>query len=99
MASPTNPNRRHFLAVAIGSTSIATGRWDEEKPEEEVTPAEDLMREHGLLKRILLIYAEAVSRLDAGSDFHPEAISESAGIIRSFIEDYHERLEEEHLFP
>jgi len=29
-----------------------------EEGEEEVTPTEDLMREHGLLQRILLIYDE-----------------------------------------
>ena len=29
------------------------------KPAEEVSPPEDLMREHGVLKRILLIYGEA----------------------------------------
>jgi len=26
---------------------------------EEVSPAEDLMREHGVLKRVLLVYGEA----------------------------------------
>jgi hypothetical protein len=33
-------------------------------PEEEVpvTPPEDLMREHGVLKRILLIYREGIRR-------------------------------------
>ena len=57
------------------------------------------MREHGVLKRVLLVYGEALRRLDAKEDLPPEALAESAGIIRNFIEDYHERLEENFLFP
>ena len=57
------------------------------------------MREHGVLKRVLLVYDEAVRRLDAGTDLPPETIADSAGIIRTFIEDYHEKLEENFLFP
>ncbi len=66
---------------------------------QEISPAEDLMREHGVLKRILLIYGEAIRRINAGEELQPTAVADAAGIIRSFIEDYHERLEEEHLFP
>lgn len=67
--------------------------------EEDVSPAEDLMREHGLLKRVLLVYGEAVRRLESSEDLPPEALIDAAGIIRTFIEDYHEKLEEEFLFP
>ena len=67
--------------------------------EEDVSPAEDLMREHGLLNRILLVYDEAVRRLGAEEDLPPAPIREAAGLIRTFIEDYHEKLEETHLFP
>src|SRR5260370_6301037 len=66
---------------------------------EEVSPPEDLMREHGVLKRVLLVYAEVLRRIDAKQDFPPEALADGAGIIRSFIEDYHEKLEEDFLFP
>jgi hemerythrin-like domain-containing protein len=57
------------------------------------------MREHGVLKRVLLIYGEVGRRLDAREDFPPEALADAAGIIRRFIEDYHEKLEEDFLFP
>lgn len=70
-----------------------------EEEEEEVTPAEDLMREHGVLKRVLLIYDEVRERIARKARFPSEAVSSSAKIIRSFIEGYHEKLEEEHLFP
>src|SRR5438046_7652352 len=67
--------------------------------EAEVGPPEDLMREHGVLKRVLLIYGEVLRRIDAKQDFPPEALAEAAGIIRSFVEDYPEKLEEDFLFP
>jgi len=57
------------------------------------------MREHGVLKRVLLIYAEALRRLDTKQDFPPDALANAAKIIRSFVEDYHEKLEENFLFP
>jgi len=71
----------------------------ESEKEEEVTPTEDLMREHGVLKRVLLIYDEVRRRIAANSDFPPDVVAGGAKIIRSFIEEYHEQLEEKHLFP
>ncbi len=65
----------------------------------EVGPPEDLMREHGVLKRLLLIYGEALHRHYAKQDLPPDALADAAGIIRSFVEDYHEKLEEDFLFP
>jgi len=107
------PNRRGFLAatatLAVGAVwpvrlrafpgEPQTAEADKATPEEEVSPAEDLMREHGVLKRVLLVYGEVLRRLDAREDLPPEALADSAGIIRNFIEDYHERLEESFLFP
>src|SRR5213083_3771055 len=57
------------------------------------------MREHGVLKRILLIYGEAIRRIDSKEDLPPEPLADSAKIIREFVEDYHEKLEENFLFP
>ncbi len=88
---------------ALGADAKEAGSATEEKKEapageEEVSPAEDLMREHGVLKRILLIYGEAVRRFDASEDVPPKSLADAAGIIRSFIEDYHSKLEEDFLF-
>jgi hemerythrin-like domain-containing protein len=66
---------------------------------EEVSPPEDLMREHGVLKRVMLAYEEVVRRWGEKQDVPPEALAGAAGIIRHFIEDYHEKLEEDYLFP
>jgi hemerythrin-like domain-containing protein len=75
------------------------GQQKKENKEEEVSPPEDLMREHGVLKRVLLVYEEAIRRIDARQDLQPDTVRNSASIIRTFIEDYHEKLEEDYLFP
>jgi hemerythrin-like domain-containing protein len=57
------------------------------------------MREHGVLNRILLIYEESIRRLEGGRPLPVETLARAAEIIRRFIEQYHEKLEEDHLFP
>ncbi len=69
------------------------------KPEEDVSPAEDLMREHGVLKRVMLVYDEVLHRWDKKEEVPPEILAAAAGMIRHFVEDYHEKLEEDYLFP
>jgi len=101
--------RRDFLGtgLAILGTAAALGParvWaaDPEKltrDEIGVTPPEDLMREHGVLRRILLIYEELHRRLSGSENFDPAVLSSAAGIIKKFIEEYHEKLEENYLFP
>jgi hemerythrin-like domain-containing protein len=100
--------RRDFLRSAAPAALLAAaspapvkkpaGPKEQEK-EDEVTPTEDLMREHGLLKRVLLVYDEVRRRIAAQADFPPDVVVGGAKIIRSFIEEYHEALEEKHLFP
>jgi hemerythrin-like domain-containing protein len=103
-------SRRRFLnsAALAGGAIIAGGpvmasagetKGEKESGEEEVSPAEDLMREHGVLKRVLLIYGEGIQRIDMGKDLPPDPILDAAKLVRSFVEDYHEKLEEQHLFP
>jgi hemerythrin-like domain-containing protein len=65
----------------------------------EVPATEDLMREHGVLNRLLLVYDEISRRILAGEAFPPDALQQSARLIREFIEDDHEQLEERWLFP
>lgn len=42
------------------------------------------MREHGELKRVSLVYGEAIRRIDANEDLDPKSIMDSAKIIRRF---------------
>ena len=106
MESFDRSNRRRFIragGIVIASSMITSARTllanEDEKKNNEVSPPEDLMREHGVLKRILLVYGEALRRMDAKQDLPPEPVADSARIIRSFVEDYHEKLEEDYLFP
>lgn len=72
---------------------------DKKKDAEEISPAEDLMREHGVLNRILLIYDYHLHKLAAKQTFDGSVLASAADIIRHFVEDYHEKLEEDFLFP
>jgi len=65
----------------------------------DVTPPEDLMREHGVLDRVLLIYEAAMRKFAANADFDPKVISDSAKVVQDFIENYHEKSEEDFIFP
>jgi hemerythrin-like domain-containing protein len=70
-----------------------------QEQEAPVTPPEDLMREHGVLKRILLVYREGIRRIEGGEQLPAQPLNAGARIIRSFIEEYHEHLEEQYVFP
>ncbi|HZS44200.1 MAG TPA: hypothetical protein VFC63_03800 [Blastocatellia bacterium] len=91
--------RRHLitLSAAAGAGLILTAcitsdEKNENKKGGEVTATEDLMREHGVLRRALLIYTETTPKLRASaSSVDPAALAKTANLFRSFGEDYHER--------
>jgi hemerythrin-like domain-containing protein len=95
--------RRQFLvttaALGLAGLSPLRAAGKEDKPDEEVSAVEDLMREHGVLNRILLIYEEGLRRLRANEEITPEAFHKPATLVRKFVEDYHEKLEENFIFP
>ncbi len=97
-------DRRHFLReasaalTAIALTPAALFAQQKQEPE-DVSPIEDLMREHGLLNRVLLVYEACGRRIAAKSGFDPAVLNQAAAIIKNFIENYHEKLEEDYLFP
>jgi|SRR5579864_1020900 len=89
-------------AYTLAEQAKTAKKVDEKEGEEDVSTNEDLMREHGVLNRILLIYDESLRRIqsrDKNAAFDPDVLTESAGLIKKFIEDYHEKLEENYLFP
>jgi hemerythrin-like domain-containing protein len=99
--------RRTFLtaagsgAVLVGCAGSSHGAAHAKpgESEDEVTPAEDLMREHGVLRRVMYLYDETAIRLEGKGDVPLDAVIACAGIVRRVIEDYHEKLEEDFLFP
>lgn len=101
-------SRRRFLlrGTVVGTGLMVGGRTLAGEPSdgkgasaEEIPATEDLMREHGVLRRILLIYEEGLRRLGDKQDVSPEVFHQSATLVRKFVEDYHEKLEEDFIFP
>jgi len=110
---PFDLSRRKLLrdSIAVGAASVVSlpllaegvpeesGKNGEKEP--EVTATEDLMREHGVIRRALLVYFEVIPKLRQNlSSVDAAALRQTAQLFRTFGEDYHERmLEEQHIFP
>ena len=104
--------RRRFVNAAgmVGAGLMLAGtnlrivraaERDGEDKEKEVGAVEDLMREHGVIRRAILVYREAAVKLRAKpTGVDPDVLRRTALLFRSFGEDYHEKkLEETHIFP
>lgn len=95
-------SRRALLATAapaalLPSTALAKER-DEDK--DDVPPVEDLMREHGVIRRDLEVYDELASRIEAAAaPPSADTLTAAVELMRHFAEGYHEKLEETQLFP
>jgi len=87
------------VAISCNTENKSTQEEPKKEEEEMVSPNEDLMREHGLLNRMLLIYDTALACMNNKEEFNPAFINQTATIVRDFVEDYHEKLEEDYLFP
>ncbi len=97
-ACRNTPNR---TGAATNEENKNDGPAPGEAESVEVTATEDLMREHGILRRALLVYQESATRLrqDAAS-VPPDALEKTAKLFQVFGEDYHEKkLEEVFIFP
>lgn len=100
----TTMSRRAAFAAAAGVTlgsTLVLASCAKGDGGEDVSATEDLMREHGVLRRILVVYRETAQmlRTPAGT-LDAAALGQAAALFKSFGEDYHERkLEEQHIFP
>ena len=66
---------------------------EKEGSEPEVTATEDLMREHGVIRRALLVYAELADKVRKSSaSVDAASLRKAAQLFRTFGEDYHERM-------
>jgi hemerythrin-like domain-containing protein len=98
-------SRRNFLVtggVLLAAASLF-GAGCSMGPEKEamsstIPPTEDLMREHGVLSRVMLVYDEIARRLRFGEEFPLQVLAEGNDITRRFMQEYHEKNEENHLF-
>jgi len=112
MTDRHDPRRRKLVIAAsaagagllmAGNTGLvlAAQKGRGKGQEKEVGAVEDLMREHGVLRRALLVYSESVPKIRANLGGIPaDALMRTAKLFRSFGGDYHERkLEEAYIFP
>ena len=106
MSQLTTSRRRLILAAGSLSAGLvgvafAGSENQEEVAEGEVTANEDLMREHGIIRRALFVYSAAGVRARQDPSSIPlSSLLDTAKLFREFAEDYHERgLEEAHIFP
>jgi len=92
-----------FNSLILGAATALpiSARSETKEAEPEVTATEDLMREHGVIRRALLVYYEVIPRLRTDpAGINAAALQKTAKLFRAFGEDYHERmLEEQHIFP
>jgi hemerythrin-like domain-containing protein len=84
---------------ALASAAPQEKNPDKIDPDAGVTAPEDLMKEHGVLNRCLLIYEEAMRRLRNKEEVSSEVFNHTAELIRGFVEEYHEMNEEKYIFP
>jgi hemerythrin-like domain-containing protein len=93
--------------AAMASWASAAAQDDSQRNEDrgpgetkDVGSVEDLMREHGVLRRILLVYQQSAGRLRTSYGIDIGALNRAAQLFRTFGEDYHEKmLEESFIFP
>lgn len=86
------------LLFACTKTKAEDEGGEERKAEAVVTPAEDLMQEHGLVERVLLVYDEAARRIETSAPLDLDHVLMAANVVRQFIEAYHEKNEEDFVF-
>jgi hemerythrin-like domain-containing protein len=98
-------SRRNFIvksgllltATSLFGAACLRGPGEETKAW-KVPPIEDLMREHGILRRILLVYDEIARLLKEELEFPLQVLTEANDMIRRFMQDYHETNEQFHVF-
>jgi hemerythrin-like domain-containing protein len=93
-----------FTAGTVLAAAAAAGQKKETAAEPgpgavEVTPPEDLMREHAVLERLLLIYDRTLAPGRRAADRPMTQLADAVHLVRTFVEDYHEKLEEDYIFP
>jgi hemerythrin-like domain-containing protein len=107
MRPESEVDRRSVLAAGVGlllggplaATAAPQTKQNKINPDAGVTAPEDLMKEHGVLNRCLLIYEEGMRRLRDKEEVRPEVFHHTAELVRTFVEEYHEKNEEKFIFP
>ncbi|CCG01657.1 hemerythrin domain-containing protein [Blastococcus saxobsidens] len=89
------------LAAGVGGTQAVhlLTDADHDTAPRPPSPGEELMTEHGVLKRILLVYRAAADQLAADAVPPVDAVIDAARLVHDYVESFHEGLEEAYVFP
>ncbi len=100
--------RRRWLLATAGALVLATPALADHRrqatpktkaTEAGITATERLMRDSGVVLRILSIYEAGGRRLGGGEDIEPAIFTQAAETMRDFVHAYHEKQEDEQVFP
>ena len=98
--------RRRWLIGTAGAMLLAapalaqqTAPTKTKATEGGITATERLMRDSGVLLRVMSIYEAGARRLGGGEDIEPIIFTQAAETMRDFVHDYHEKQEETQVFP
>ncbi|MCL5281759.1 MAG: hemerythrin domain-containing protein [Planctomycetes bacterium] len=97
-------SRRHVVTGAGAALVLGQANWAAETgrsmvPKDVLTPMEDLTRQHAVARRVLMVY-----RLNATGELGVppmpmQSVTIAATILRSVLEDFHAKFEEDNVFP
>jgi hemerythrin-like domain-containing protein len=97
--SPLSERRALLRAAAALPLAAAVPALAQPARLARATPNEDLMQEHGLVGRVMLVYSRATQLLGSGQSLDPQLISSAAQIVMKVIHAHHELEEEQLVFP
>jgi hemerythrin-like domain-containing protein len=98
-------DRRKFLTfvpIAAATFGVMAGLAPQSSAaktqDQGVGAIETLMRGHGLLWRAIIVYDVIRDRILKGQETEPSLILDTASVIRTYLEDFHEKAEEKYIF-
>lgn len=95
---PVGPGSIASFILQVGSHQPLKARG-EELEEKESSPMEDLMKEHGIIERIMLIYQRMIEKAITGQEVDVSVIGRASKIVDEYVSKHHERDEEKYVFP
>ena len=95
-----SPQRRSLLLAAASlAPAMAVPAGAAQSNAARPTANEDLMQEHGLVTRVILVYGRAIELLNANQAVDLALVGQAAQIVARVIHGHHEVEEERIVFP
>lgn len=97
-------SRRHVVTGAGAALILGQATWAAEAgksmaQKDVLTPMEDLACQHAVARRVLMVYRMNASRESGATQMPMQSVTTAATMLRSMVEDFHVKFEEENVFP